>query len=202
MVMPFDYLDSMAWSIVVSAVLVGVAAIRLPYNASEDAVEEKGKRLRIGLAIGLGASGLYLFITGLAISITWPFPISAGLYNVLFGGAASLGGLVIIATAITLLLNGSLKAVSYFAAVVGLYIAVDAFAIMSYGLTRADTRWVAISGYAAAAVASFLSVPATHSNSKMLRWLFAIFAFLFALAWLAQAANFTWGHLAPPPPAA
>ena len=43
MALPFDYLDSMAWSIVVSAVLVGIAAIRLPYKASEDTVEDKGK---------------------------------------------------------------------------------------------------------------------------------------------------------------
>jgi len=200
MALPFDYLDSMAWSIVASAVLVGIAALRLPYKASEDTVEEKGKHLRVGLAVGLGASGLYLFITGMAISITWPFAASAGLYNILFGGAAALGGLVILATSVTLFLNGSMKAVSYFAVVVGLYIVVDAYAIMNYGLTRADTRWLAASSYAAAAVASFLSVPATHSDNKWLRRLFAVFAFLFALAWLAEAANFTLGHLQPPPP--
>lgn len=198
MAMPFDYLDSMAWSIVVSAVLVGIAALRLPYNASEDAVEEKGRHLRIGLAAGLGATGLYLFITGAALGFTWPFALTGGVYNILFGGAAALGGLVILATAVTLFLNGSLKAVSYFAFIVGLYLAVDAFAIMNYGLTKADTRWLAASSYAAAAAASVLSVPATHSNNKALRWLFAVFAFLFALAWLAEAANFTWAHLAPP----
>jgi len=200
MALPFDYLDSMAWSIVASALLVGIAAIRLPYKASEDTVEDKGKPLRTGLAVALGASGLYLFITGVAISITWPFSASGGAYNILFGGAASLGGLVILATSAALAINGSLKAVSYFAVVVGLYLVVDAYAIMNYGLTRADTRWLAASSYAAAAVASFLSVPATHIDNKWLRWLFAVFAFLFALAWLAQAYNFTWGHLAPPPP--
>jgi uncharacterized membrane protein len=202
MALPFDYLDSMAWSIVASAVLVGIAAIRLPFKASEDTVEDKGKHLRMGLAIALGASGLYLFITGLAISITWPFPASGGAYNILFGGAASLGGLVILATSVTLAINGSLKAVSYFAVVVGLYLVVDAYAMMNYGLTQAATRWLAASSYAAAALASFLSVPATHSDNKYLRWLFAVFAFLFALAWLAEASNFTWAHLAPPPPAA
>ena len=157
----------MAWSIVVSAVLVGIAAIRLPYKASEDTVEDRGKPLRKGLVIALGASGFYLFITGLAISITWPFAASAGAYNILFGGAASLGGLVILATAVTLAMNGSLKAVSYFAVVVGLYLAVDAYSIMSYGLTRADTRWLAVSSYAAAALASFLSVPATFGQQVL-----------------------------------
>jgi uncharacterized membrane protein len=201
MALPFDYLDSMAWSIVASAVLVGIAAIRLPFKASEDTVEDKGKHLRMGLAVALGATGFYLFITGLAISITWPFASSGGVYNILFGGAASLGGLVILATSVTLAINASLKAVSYFAVVVGLYLVVDAYAIMSYGLTRADGRLIAILAYGGAALASFLSVPATHSDNKYLRWLFAVFAFLFALAWLAQAGTFTWGHLAPPPPA-
>lgn len=48
LVLPFDYLDSMAWDIVVSAVLLGIAAIRLPYKASKDSVEEGGRNLRIG----------------------------------------------------------------------------------------------------------------------------------------------------------
>jgi len=202
MALPFDYLDSMAWSIVISAVLLGIAALRLPYKASKNSTDEEGKNLRIGLAIALGASGFYLFITGIAISLTWPFATSGGLYNILFGGAASLGGLALLATSVTLFLNGSLGAISYFAAVVGLYLVVDVYAIMSYGLTRADTRIIAMLAYLSAAVASFVSVPATHSDNKWLRRLFAVFAFLFALGWLVEAALFTWGHLAPPPPAA
>jgi len=203
MVMPFDYLDSMAWSIVVSAVLVGIAAIRLPYKASKGSVEEEGKNLRLGFAAAIGASGLYLFITGLAISLQWPFgipygaqfasPYTGGQYNILFGGVASLGGLVLLATSVALLLNVGLSAVSYFAAVAGLYAAVDAYAIVTARLTRSPE--LSALGYLGFAAAAFLSVPATHSDNKWLRWLFAIFAFLFAIAWLYEAANFTLGHL-------
>lgn len=200
MALPFDYLDSMAWDIVVSAVLLGIAAIRLPYRASSDSVEESGKNLRKGFAAAIGASGFYLFITGISISFMWPFASSAGLYNILFGGVAALGGLVLLATSAALFLNGGLSAVSYIAVVVGLYAVVDAVAILNYGLTRSDTRWLAALSYLAFSAAAFLSVPATHSDNKWLRRLFAVFAFLFAIAWLAEAALFTWGHLAPPPP--
>jgi len=199
LVLPFDYLDSMAWDIVVSAVLLGIAAIRLPYKASKDSVEEGGRNLRIGFAVAIGASGLYLFITGMAISFTWPYAASGGVYNILFGGAAALGGLVLLATSAALFLNGGLSAVSYFAVVVGFYIVVDAIAMVNYRLTRSPE--LSALAYLSSAAASFLSVPATHSDNKWLRWLFAVFAFLFAIAWLYQAALFTWGHLAPPPPA-
>jgi len=199
MVLPFDYLDSMAWDIVVAAILLGVAAIRLPYKASSGSVEEHGKNLRVGLAVAIGASGLYLFLTGLAISITWPYAaVAGGLYNVLFGGIATLGGLLLLATSAALFFNASLSAVSYFAAVIGLYAVVDALAMVTYNLTSSPL--LAALGYLSFAVTTFLSVPAFHSDNKWLRWLFAIFSFLFAIAWLYQASQFTWGHLKPPTP--
>jgi uncharacterized membrane protein len=194
----------MAWDIAVSAVLLGIAALRLPYKASKDSVEEGGKNLRTGFAAALGASGLYLFITGLAISLTWPFGFpfggqftgpayAGGQYNVLFGGIATFGGLLLLATSAALFLNVGLSAVSYFAAVVGLYAVIEAYAMVTVRLTRSPE--LAALGYLSFAAAAFLSVPATHSDNKWLRWLFAIFAFLFAIAWLYQAANFTLGHL-------
>ncbi len=196
---PFDYLDSMAWDIAISAVLIGIAAIRLPYKASSDSVENGNKKLRTGFAAAIGASGFYLFITGISYGFLWPFSFNGGVYNILFGGVAALGGLALLATAVALLLNGGLSVVSYFAAIVGLYAVVDAYAMVTYGLTSDPTK--AALGYLSFAAAAFLSVPATHSDSKVLRYLFAVFAFLFAIAWLYQAANFTWGHLEPPPPA-
>ena len=199
MVLPFDYLDSMMWSIVASGVLLGIAMLRLPYKASSDSVEDKGNNLATGLAISLGAAGLYLFVTGIAISLTWPYgAISGGVYNVLFGGAAALGGLVLLAGSVALFLNRGLQAVSYFAVVVGLYLIVDAISILNYQLTREPTLSALL--YLAPAAATFLSVPATHLDNKWLRWLFAIFAFLFAIAWLIFASQVTLGHLELPSP--
>ena len=198
MVLPFDYLDSMMWSIVASGVLLGIAMLRLHYKVSSDSVENERKNLATGLAISLGAVGLYLFITGLAISLTWPYAAKGGVYNVLFGGAAALGGLVLLAGSVALFLNRGLQAVSYFAVVLGLYLIVDAISILNYQLTNEPTLSAML--YLAPAAATFLSVPATHIDNKWLRWLFAFFAFLFAVAWLIFASQVTLGHLEPPSP--
>jgi putative membrane protein len=121
-----------------------------------------------------------------------------GIYNVLFGGSASLAGLVLISASVALFLNVGLKEVSYFAVVLGLYLLVDAVSIIRYGLT--STPPISTALYLAAAVTAFLSIPFTHTNNKWLKWLFTVVAFLFALLWIYEAANTTWGHLAPPPP--
>jgi putative membrane protein len=203
MVLPYDFLDSMAWVVVASAALIGFAALRLRYKASSDSVEENGKKLRTGFASAIGACGTYLFVAGLGIGFMWPFgipygaqyaaPYTGGNYNVLFGGIATLGGLVLLATAAALYLNGGLSIVSYFAAIAGIYAVVDAYAILSLSMTRQPL--VSALGYLSLAAAGFLSVPATHSDNKWLRRLFAVVAFLFALAWLVQSATFTLGHL-------
>src|SRR4030066_478183 len=198
MALPFDFLDSMAWTVAASAILLGVLAFRLPRKASSESTEEKDRSLRKGLGAAIGASGLYLFITGLAISFMWPFAMSGGAYNILFGGIAALGGFLLLAVSAALLLNAGLSAVSYFAVTVGVYAVVDAFAMMNYKLT--SNPLLAALGYLSFAATAFLSVPATHTDNKWLRWAFGIFAFLFAVAWLYQAANFTWGHLKPPAP--
>ncbi len=198
MALPFDFLDSMAWTVAASATLLGVMAFRLPFKASPNSAEEKDGSLRKGLGVAIGGSGLYLFITGLAISFMWPFASTGGAYNILFGGIATLGGLLLLATSLSLLLNAGLSAVSYFAIVVGLYAVVDAFAMINYKLT--SNPLLAALGYLSFAATAFFSVPAAHINNKWLRWAFGIFAVLFAVAWLYQAANFTWGHLKPPAP--
>jgi putative membrane protein len=188
----------MMYSIVASGVIAGIAAIRLRYKASSGSIEDEGKNMGKGLGIALGLTGFYLFITGIAISFTWPFAISGGLYNVLFGGAAALSGLVLLAFSTALFLGHGLQAASYFGFIVGLYLLVDAYAISKYNLTRDPTMSTLL--YLAPAAVLILSVPATHLNNKWMRWLFAIVAFLFSIAWLYFAINVTIGHLQPPPP--
>jgi len=195
---PYDLLDSMMWSIVAAAVLLGVGGLRLPYKASKGAVEKEGEGERVGFAIALGAAGFYLFIAGTFISFRWPFPFSGGVYNVLYGGSASLAGLVLLSVSAALFLNNGLKAVSYFAAVLGLYLVVDAVSTTTYGLSLNPPLTAVY--YLAAAFSTFLSVPAMHTDNKWLRWLFAGVAFLFALLWFYNAATTTLAHLAPPPP--
>ena len=196
MVLALDYLDSMMYSIVASGILSSVALWKLPYNASSGSVDESGKNTSRALAATIGLNGLYLFITGLAISLQWPFTIASGVYNILFGGVATMGGLVLLSFSTVLFLNKSLKPVSYFAAVLGVYLIVDAVAMLNYNLTSNPLLGALL--YISVSVASFLSIPATHSDNKWLRRLFAIIALAYALAWLYFGANVTYGHLKPP----
>jgi uncharacterized membrane protein len=195
MVLPQDFLDTMAWDVALSGILLAVAAITLRYKSSTASIEENDRNLRVGFAAAIGSSGFYLFLSGIIISFTWPFSISSGAYNVLFGGMATFGGLVLLTGAIFLFLNANPRPVSYFAAVAGLYAMIDAYAIVTYALTSAPV--LSALGYLSFAAPAFLSVPATHLENKWWKRLFIIFSILFAAAWLYQAANFTIAHLNP-----
>jgi uncharacterized membrane protein len=195
MVLPQDFLDTMAWDVALSGFLLAVAAITLRYKPSTGSIEEKDRSLRMGFAAAIGLCGFYLFLSGITISIAWPFTISGGVYNVLFGGIATLGGLVLLTSAIVLFLNANPKPVSYFAAIAGFYAAVDAYAIATYSLTSAPI--LTALGYLSFAAPAFLSIPAAHLENKWWKRLFIIFSILFAAAWLYQAVNFTLAHLNP-----
>jgi len=200
----FDYLDSMMWTIAASGLIVGIAALRVRYKASSDSFdEEEGKNARTGLGVALGLTGFYLFLAGISISFVWPFSFSGGIYNILFGGSATLAGLVLLSTSAAFLLGRGLQGVSYFALVTGLYLLVDAYSILTYstGSVKITSNPMQAALVFLAPVAPLiLSVPATHTDNKWLRWLFAVFAFIFAIAWLYMAANTTYSHLAPPTP--
>ncbi len=194
MVLSYDFLATMAWDVAISGVLLAGFAIAFR-NSSNASIEQKDRRLQIGFASAIGACGFYLFLSGVDISFTWPFKITSGVYNVLFGGIAAVGGLILLASAIAIFLKADLRPVTYFAAVAGVYSLVDAYAILNYGLT--DSPLLSALGYLSFAAPAFLSVLAVHSESKLWRWLFTLSAILFAAAWLIQAVIFTLMHLTP-----
>ncbi len=195
MVLPQDFLDTMAWDVAISGILLAAAAITLRYKPSTALIEEKERHLRLGFAAAIAACGSYLLLSGLIISFTWPFAISSGVYNVLFGGIATLGGLVLLAGAIVLFFNANPRPVAYFAAIVGLYGVVDAYAILTYELTSAPL--LSALGYLSFVAPALLSIPAAHLENKWWKRLFIVFLILFAAAWLYQGANFTIAHLNP-----
>lgn len=185
----------MAWDVVLIAVLITIGAIALPYGSQKRRVEDTGRDLRMSFAIATGAAGFYLFLSGLVISIKWPFTLNNGVYNVLFGGIATLGGLVTLAGSLALAKNFDPRPVTYFAAIAGAYAIVDAYAIIKYNLT--SSPFLAALGYLSFATPAIFSIPAAHFEDRRWRLIFAAFAFLFAAAWLYQAANFTLAHLNP-----
>jgi uncharacterized membrane protein len=195
MVPPLDFLDSMAWTVAISAVLLGVGALTLRYNSKDETVDDQTRRVRMGLAAATGATGFYLFITGAMISFMWPFTSSSGVYNILFGGIATLGGLVLLAGSIALYVNADLRFIAYFAAVVGVYGIIDAYAIIVNSLTNEPL--ISALAYLSFVALAILSVPAAHFGAKRWRVIFALFAFLFAAVWLFEASSFTLAHLTP-----
>jgi uncharacterized membrane protein len=193
MVVPFDFLDSMAWTVAISGALLGIASLSLPYDSQEAAVDDRARRTRVGFAVAIG--GFYLFISGAVISFMWVFTLANGVYNVLFGGIATLGGLVLLAGSTALFMNANLRPATYFAAVVGIYGVIDVYAIIMNNLTREPI--LSALAYLSFAAPAFLSVPAIHFKNKRWRIIFAVFAFLFAAIWLFEASSFTLAHLTP-----
>jgi uncharacterized membrane protein len=194
LVIAFDFLDTMAWDVAISAILLATAALMLPSDSKAN-VPDNTRGTRKGFAVAGFAAGLYLFVSGAVISFMWPFPIANGVYNVLFGGVASLGGLVLLAGSTVLYLNGNLKPITYFAAAVGIYAIIDAYSIIAYNLTSEPV--VSALAYLSFAAPAIISVPVAHFGGKRGRVIFAAFAFLFAVAWLLEASSFTIAHLTP-----
>ena len=127
LVLAYDFLDSMAWDVAISAVLLAIGSLTLPYNSKDGRIDEQSGNSRLGFAIAGGASGFYLFLAGVSISLLWPFTVAAGVYNVLFGGIATIGGLVILAASVALARNVDLRPITYFASIAGIYAIVDAY---------------------------------------------------------------------------
>ena len=183
----------MMWSMVASGIIVGFAALRLRYNRSSDSFDEAQTNLARGFGVALGATGLYFFITSIFISFNWSFSFSGGVYNILFGGVGALGGLVLLAVAAGLYFGKGIQAITYFGFVLGCYLISDAWSIMKYSLTANATESTLL--YLAAAAPLLISPFAFHIQSKYVRWVFAIFAFLFAAAWFYFALTVTPTHL-------
>lgn len=193
---PHDALDATAWTVGITGIILAIAFLRLPYDASKDQFEETNKH-RIGFAFTFAALGFFLFLYGIMIIAIWPFAaIAGGIYNVLFGGIHTLAGLLLIVLAAAIYFNTGLKPVSYFAFVVALYAINDAIGILSYRLTR--TPEISAIAYLLFGITAMLSVPLTHINNKAVRYLFIIVAAIFGLLWIYLAFNFTLGHLQAP----
>jgi len=190
----YDWLDSMIWSVGISSILIGVAALRT--KLSQGKIDNHNEIAPLTYVLLL--IGVFLFVSGLAIGIIWPFPMSGGVYNVLFSGASALGGIVLLSISTALLRNSDLRFISYLAFFFGIYLFVAAYSIASYRLTRTPEFSSVI--FALLGLSSVLSLPAVYTGNKTLLRVFGIVVIITGLLWLYEAANVTYGHLAPPPP--
>lgn len=190
----YDWLDSMIWSVGIASVLIGV--IGLKYKVSRG-VPDGGVQEFTAFGVILLIIGVFLFVSGLAIGIMWPFPMSGGVYNVLFSGASALGGIMLISIAYGLLRQVDFRPISYAALFFGVYLLVAAYSIASYRLTRTPEFSTLI--FALLGITSILSLPAVHVRNPWILRIFGVLAIVTGLLWMFEGAMATYGHTAPPP---
>lgn len=143
-------------------------------------------------AAGFGAVGLLGLILGLAMVFTWPLP---GSYNIIFGEATTLFGLVFLAAALALGLGWDLRPVSVYAFFAGLYAILGGARIISLGLTKEPL----LSGLAFILVGSvgLLAAPLARLlwTRPVLRRLAALGLLGMAVLWSVTFVSALWGHL-------
>ena len=185
----------MIWSIGIASFSIGVLALKTNYNSSNGDIDPNSDHR--GAALLLLIIGVFLFVSGLAIGIMWPFPMSGGVYNVLFSGSSALGGIILIAISLTLLQRGSFKTLSIGAALFGIYLLVVAVAISSYHLTK-EPEFSALIFALLGVTAIYSAIPMHVPNKWLLRG-FAFLAIITGILWIYFAAQVTLSHAAPPP---
>ncbi len=143
-------------------------------------------------AAGFGAVGLLGLILGLGMVFTWPLP---GSYNILFGEAMALFGLVFLAAGVALGLSWDLRPVGVFAFFAGFYAILGGARILSLGLTREPL----LSGLAfiLAGLVGLLALPLYRLvlTSLVFRRIAALGLVAVAILWGVTFANALWGHL-------
>lgn len=90
---------------------------------------ERGK----GLAAAFGGVGLLNLVLGLGITLTWPLP---GSYNILFGEATAMFGIVFLAAGIAIAREWDLYPITLIASIFGIYVLIAGWGIFSLNMTR------------------------------------------------------------------
>lgn len=86
-----------------------------------------------GLVAGFGIVGLLALVLGLHLTFTWPLP---GSYNIIYGEATSLFGVVFLGAALALAKEWDLYPVALYAFFAGLYAVISGWQIIAQGLTK------------------------------------------------------------------
>jgi putative membrane protein len=138
-------------------------------------------------------TGLISLITGLQISFTWPLP---GSYNVGYGDATTLFGVVFLGTAIALWQRWSLIPISLYA----LFAAIDALIvgvrIWSLQLTKEpliSAIGFILAGFSGLGVFPFLM---WFRQNKVVRWIGILLLLGTALLWAVTFYGSLWDHMA------
>jgi putative membrane protein len=152
-------------------------------------IDEKDQRAYAAAFFGVGLLSL---VTGLQISFTWPLP---GSYNVGFGDATTLFGVVFLATSIALYFGSSLIPVgiyAFFAAIDAILVGVR---ILSLQLTQEPL--VSAGGFILAGLSGLGVFPFLmwFRENKMVRYIGVVLLVATVLVWGVTFYGALWGHL-------
>lgn len=137
--------------------------------------------------------GLISLVTGLQISFTWPLP---GSYNVGYGDATTLFGVVFLATSIALFFGSSLIPVSIYA----FFAAIDALivGIRIYSLQLTKEPLISAVGFILAGLSGLGVFPFLmwFRENRLVRWIGILLLLGSALLWAITFYGSLWAHMA------
>ena len=136
--------------------------------------------------------GLVSLVTGLQISFTWPLP---GSYNVGYGDATTLFGVVFLATSIALFFGSSLIPVSIYA----IFAAIDALivGVRIYSLQLTKEPLISAVGFILAGLSGLGVFPFLmwFRQNKIVRYIGILLLLGTALLWAITFYGSLWAHL-------
>ena len=138
-------------------------------------------------------TGLVSLITGLQISFTWPLP---GSYNVGYGDATTLFGVVFLGTAIALWQRWSLIPISlyaFFAAIDALIVGIRIWSLQLTKEPLISAIGFVLAGFSGLGVFPFLM---WFRENKIVRWIGILLLLGTALLWAITFYGSLWDHLA------
>jgi putative membrane protein len=152
-------------------------------------IDEKDQR---GYAAAFFGVGLVSLVTGLQISFTWPLP---GSYNVGYGDATTLFGVVFLVTAIALYFGSSLIPVSIYS----FFAAIDALivGVRIYSLNLTKEPLISAVGFILAGLSGLGVFPFLmwFRENRMVRWIGILLLLGTALLWAITFYGSLWGHM-------
>ena len=161
----------------------------------------KQKKNIQGLAVPMLMLGIFNAVSGFIMSFGWPLP---GAYNILFGDPILFLGIIMVSAAIMIFKNMDFKVLSVLGFLLGIYVLIEAFGIISIpGLETGLDKVLAVGFYVFAGLSALLS-PMIYLNPKTQRGkyaycLLAALLILTALAALVIGYGAVYSHLLAPP---
>jgi putative membrane protein len=136
--------------------------------------------------------GLIALVTGLQISFTWPLP---GSYNVGYGDATTLFGVVFLATALALWQGWDLIPVAIYAFFAGVDALIVGFRILSLQLTKEPL--MSAVGFILAGLGGLSSAPffLWFRNNRTARMVGILLLLATTVVWAITFYGSLWGHM-------